>query len=943
MKKKIVSLLLIAVMVLGLGTTAFAANVKGFSDVKDTDWFAPYVEYAVEHELFAGTSSNTFSPAGNMTRAMFVTVLGRMNGVSASDIKNNNKFTDVQFDSYYGPYVVWANENNIVNGTSSTTFSPNSPVTREQAATLLYRYMQKMGVEATAENPAAPFLDMDKANDYAKEAINAMRLSGFIAGSNGYYMPKDYLTRAQCATILARFNNYLETGSTVFTTPKDNDGNGNGNGTGEGPVIGPGGNGGQQEIAIERIAFAANSLTMTKDSEASLFINYYPSNTTMLKYVDFTCSDTNIIDIGMDGIAYAANVGTATITATTENGKTATCTITVQEKSVPATSVSFNKTSVTLEVGETENLIATVSPANTTDNVYSIETSDYTVVDVNGGVIVAKKAGTATITVTTTNGKTATCRVTVTPKTAAVVNDNGVSLNKNTANLKVGGFENLIATVTPENAENKTVTWTSSNNAVATVNNGSVQAVKAGTATITVKTQHGFTATCTVTVTEIEPVGITLNQAAFNLNEGEKATVIAYVAPRNVSNNAVTFTSSNSTVASVNNDGVITAVKAGTATITAKTVNGKTASCTVNVASGKIEVQSLTMNQNTLKTRVGRTVTLYATASPANAENTALTWTSSDATIASVQSGGIVTGIKEGTATITATASNGVSASCVVIVEKEATNPPVPPVDPDPTNNATFKLNYDKIVIETADLSGHGFIGWADGDVVTNAAETLYTLKITSSNSGYTGGILPMLYTVQSTDESVVKVDSLGNVSCQTFISENGTDKTASIVVTSLEDNSKYVLPVTVTRTDDLYKIDDDYIAAFAAETLRLTNIEREKAGKSTLGYRYDLQSQIDYRTTDLAVVFSHTMSDESLRPEGLKNGGENCARVDITDYDNSGYTNTSPEQVAYALFYAAFNDAAHRVTTLLTPWNGTVTSVYVHDGTAYSSQVFKQ
>lgn len=204
------------------------------------------------------------------------------------------------------------------------------------------------------------------------------------------------------------------------------------------------------------------------------------------------------------------------------------------------------------------------------------------------GFRVVRRAGTSTqvnsITLTLGEGGS------VTPPDPVAVT--GVSLNKNATTIAIGASETLTATITPANADNQAVTWSSDNTAVATVNqNGQVTGVAAGTATITVTTQDGNkTATCTVTVPDpsADPVavtGVSLNKASTSLTVGASETLTATVAPANATNQAVTWSSDNTAVATVNQNGLVTAVAAGTATITVKTADGnKTAKCTVTVS-----------------------------------------------------------------------------------------------------------------------------------------------------------------------------------------------------------------------------------------------------------------------------------------------------------------------------------------------------------------------
>ncbi len=168
---------------------------------------------------------------------------------------------------------------------------------------------------------------------------------------------------------------------------------------------------------------------------------------------------------------------------------------------------------------------------------------------------------------------------------ANIVNPTGINLNKTTATLEVNGTVQLTATVTPSNATNKTVTWTSNNTSVATVSNGNVTAKKAGEATITAKTSNGKTATCKVTVNkpaEILVTGITLNKTTATLEVNGTVQLTATVTPSDATNKTVTWTSSDTSVATVS-DGKVTAKKAGTAIITAKSNNDKMKTCTITV------------------------------------------------------------------------------------------------------------------------------------------------------------------------------------------------------------------------------------------------------------------------------------------------------------------------------------------------------------------------
>ena len=331
------------------------------------------------------------------------------------------------------------------------------------------------------------------------------------------------------------------------------------------------------------------------------------------------------------------------------------------------TSITLNKTSATINKGNTLSLTATVKPDNATIKDVTWTSSNTSVATVNSsGVVTAVKNGTAVITAKTSNGLTATCNITV--KTPV----SGISLNKTSTSIYVGSYETLVATVTPSDASNKNVTWSSSNTNVATVDsNGKVTGIKAGTATITVKTNDGNkTASCTVTVKNVAATEISLNTNNKTLEKGSTFNLTATISPKNTTNKTITWTSSNTSVATVSSSGVVTAVKKGSAVITAKTSNGMTATCNVTV---KVSVTGVTLNKTSANVNVGDNLTLVATVSPSDANNIAVTWTSSNSNIASVDSNGKVTGIKAGTATITVKTNDGnKTASCTVTVKNVA-------------------------------------------------------------------------------------------------------------------------------------------------------------------------------------------------------------------------------------------------------------------------------
>ncbi len=277
-------------------------------------------------------------------------------------------------------------------------------------------------------------------------------------------------------------------------------------------------------FTVSTLATPPSSVSLNKAS-AKLYIgNTLQLSATVLpenaqQSVSWKSSDASVATVSSKGLVTAKKAGTATITATTVNGKTATCKITVKKKTVPATAVTLDKTSLKLYTGDKSTLKAKVTPSNTTDNL-KWTSSNTKVATVENGVITAKSAGTAKITVKTDSGKTATCKVTVTKK---VIPATAVKLDKTNVTLEKGDVAKLTAKVTPSNTTDK-LTWKSSDTKVATVKDGVITAKSIGTTKITVKTSSGKTATCKVTVKKAQKKWTAANQYSFGNSYSEFIT-----------------------------------------------------------------------------------------------------------------------------------------------------------------------------------------------------------------------------------------------------------------------------------------------------------------------------------------------------------------------------------------------------------------------------------
>ena len=205
MKKRLLSLALALCLVCSLlPGTALAAGENPFTDVPASHWAHDDITYVYENDLMNGTDGSLFSPESTTTRAQVVTVLYRLAGQPAADWEN--PFWDVPASAWFHDAVTWAWENDITGGVSSTHFGAGNAVTREQLAAFLYRYAQDQGYDTSARADLSGYSDAGLVSSYATEALSWANATGLITGTTATTLsPKGSATRAQVATILSRF------------------------------------------------------------------------------------------------------------------------------------------------------------------------------------------------------------------------------------------------------------------------------------------------------------------------------------------------------------------------------------------------------------------------------------------------------------------------------------------------------------------------------------------------------------------------------------------------------------------------------------------------------------------------------------------------------------------------------------------------------------------
>ena len=396
---------------------------------------------------------------------------------------------------------------------------------------------------------------------------------------------------------------------TVTAASGTSDGNNTGNNTGGNNNSGSD-NGAANPVTVKRVRLNKSSMKIKIGKTKSLTATLRPAGVT--SSLTWTSSKPKVATVNASGQVTALKAGKTKITVTASNGKKASCTVRVI--SPPVKKIKLNITKATLGSGEKTTLRYTISPQNASGNV-TIKSSNTKVAKVNKkGVITAKKAGKATITVKASSGVTAKCKVTVLPKPKKV------KLNPKSLSLKTGEVRQLTEKFKPKKASSS-LRWSSSNSSVASVStSGVVTAKKAGNAKITVKTANGKKATCSVEVTaagnsdstsgngdsvtggsgssgntgshgtggtvSVPATAVSISGAVSYMRTGATMNLSAAVAPSNTTD-AVSWSSSNSAIASVSSGGVVRGLKKGGVTITARAGN-QSASVKIAVVSGDV-------------------------------------------------------------------------------------------------------------------------------------------------------------------------------------------------------------------------------------------------------------------------------------------------------------------------------------------------------------------
>ena len=417
---------------------------------------------------------------------------------------------------------------------------------------------------------------------------------------------------------------------------------------------------------VASITLNKSAVTIQKGNTITLKATVLPT-TALLKDVEWSSTNTDVASVSANGVVTAHKGGTATIIAKTKDGGlTARCHVSVM---VLANAVTLNHSSLEMYNGDTTSLTATISPDDTTTKsvIWSSSNKSVATVD-NYGNITALAPGAVTITATANDSsqQKATCSVMV------LQHVESITLDYSNIVLNVGAIQQLTPIVKPSNAFNKNVEWTSSDSSVVSVNqNGLLTALKKGSVQISATTTDGGKiATCNINVKQlVESIELNHTSATLHLGIDSSLQLSATINPQDADNDQLLWNSSNTTIASVDQNGLVQILAPGIVTISAKAIDESecSAECVLTI---KQPVQSITLNISDKNLYVDETLSLTATVGPADANDRSITWSSSDSTIATVSQSGVIRGIAPGLATIYASANDdsGIVAECSISV-----------------------------------------------------------------------------------------------------------------------------------------------------------------------------------------------------------------------------------------------------------------------------------
>ncbi|MBQ8287210.1 MAG: Ig-like domain-containing protein [Clostridia bacterium] len=563
--------------------------------------------------------------------------------------------------------------------------------------------------------------------------------------------------------------------------------------------------------------------------------------------VIWSSSDSSVVAVNYDGLLTGIADGTAVITATTPNeAYTATCTVTV---SSVLTNIVFENANVDMEKGAEITLTPILTPANITNVSLTWMSDNPKVATVTDGVVKAVGNGSTSIIVSDeTNMHTAVCTVTVTTTVTGVTLD----VESDTIQMDKGDTRTLVAAVIPADASDPTLTWSSSMPDIVEVSaDGTITAKAGGAANITVTTVNGIVASCTVVVNS-PVVGITLDQTEVVLGVGETLQLVATIDPADANLQDVSWGCSDLSVVNVDNTGALLGLKTGTVEVTVTTIDGNlTATCTVTVINAATEI---TFDAEGGDLELGKMMQLIPILTPEDADPPVLTWVSSDPTIATVDEYGNVTALALGETVITATATNGVTATYNLrVVELEI---------------KIEKIVMDEILsVKVASTFNIGISllpnNCTEGYVITSLDPTMIRVNSDGSLTPLKAGATTVVVSSKSGSVSascVVSVDALTDAEREA-LSQEYAQKDAEL----LQEHNNNIASITAKYDAQLAKI-DEIIAKLSISSE--TEYNTKRADLSTR--LADAQAALDQAVLDgdQQMIAVHTATRDALQEQ---------------------------------------------------------------------------
>ena len=440
------------------------------------------------------------------------------------------------------------------------------------------------------------------------------------------------------------------------------------------------------DVLVRNVKINNDKISLATGKSYTLRYSVIPSNATTHSF-DFISSDTNVAVVNENGVIKAINPGTAIITvkskittakdtiivnvyrySNSSNNSNSNNNINNNQTYYKTKSIVLSKENLELRVGEKSKLIATINPLNAYQQVnWASSNQKIATVDSNG-IITGLKEGTVTISATTIDGISKVCKVNIKNDT---FNEQGINIIPKVITMEVGQNKNVEYNFYLQNISSNTIIWSSSNSLIASVSNGIISAKKSGTCIIKATSSDGnYSDYVTINVNSpndvIELNNITFDNSSYSLSINDTITLNPIISPSNATYRLLNWTTSNRNVATVEN-GVVRCLNEGEVTITASSGN-ISSSVNINVYSINPSLITIENVNSIVNISLNKTMYLIKKIVPTNATNQNVSWVSSNNSIVTVDSNGMIKGISKGNAIITVTTFNGISASVEVKV-----------------------------------------------------------------------------------------------------------------------------------------------------------------------------------------------------------------------------------------------------------------------------------